>query len=46
MEYINNIVNEGADLSGMGLDGVYKTGLLNKINIKLQKQQFNIFMIH
>ena len=30
MEYINNIVNEGADLSGMGLDGVYKTGLLNK----------------
>lgn len=30
MEYINNIVNEGADLSRMGLDGVYKTGLLNK----------------
>lgn len=30
IEHLEQIAREGADLSGMGLDGIYKTGLLNK----------------
>lgn len=30
LEHLQQLVNEGADLSGLGLDGIYKTGLLSK----------------